>query len=287
MLSVGLLASGRLGLLACDQLREQAELKWLMTDRRSTEIIQFCEHHSVPHFVGNPREHQIVEPITSIEIDLLLSVNYLFVAPEKLLKTAGKYAINIHGSLLPRYRGRTPHVWAIINNESLTGVTAHLMEPECDAGDIILQQEIAIEQNHTGGDLLRKFEEVYPVVIDEILEKVAVGSIPRFVQNESHATYFGKRTPEDGRINWDWQRERIRNWIRAQAKPYPGSFFCIHGKTVRVHASEFSNLGFHHEVANGTVLQNDPLTVKCPNGALQLLELEPSGSLVDVGDLLT
>ena len=183
-----------------------------------------------------------------------------------------KFAVNIHGSLLPRYRGRTPHVWAIINNETKTGVTAHLIDDGCDTGDIIKQKEVIIDNTDTGADILQKFNKLYVPLVDEILTDFERGSITPLPQNNKNATFFGKRTPNDGRINWGWQKERIRNWVRAQAYPYPGAFTYSEGLDEKVIIDEvvFSDRGFNETDLNGLIVSLNPICVKTPNGILEL-----------------
>lgn len=209
---------------------------------------------------------------------MLLSINYLFIVENDLIQLPKKYAINIHGSLLPKYRGRTPHVWAIINGEKETGVTAHLMEAKVDEGAIVHQIRIPILEQDTGGNILEKYEEVYPQLIEKVLKDIKNNCINLIPQDESKATYFGKRTPEDGRINWHWSRERIRNWIRAQAKPYPGAFTYFEENQQRlvIHKAQFSERGFHYQMENGRILEtgDDHMVIKTSNGSLRIFEME-------------
>jgi methionyl-tRNA formyltransferase len=185
------------------------------------------------------------------------------------------YAINFHGSLLPKYRGRTPHVWAIINGEKETGVTAHLMTGEVDDGDIVKQVVIPIEQNDTGASVLKRFEGVYIRLIDDVLTAIENKTISCQPQDASKATYFGKRTPADGLIDWNWQKERINNWVRAQAAPYPGAFTYYEDQKVIIHGISYTDHGFHFEEPNGTILEGgqNPV-IKTPNGAVELVRIE-------------
>src|SRR5690606_11116288 len=100
-------------------------------------------------------------------VDVLFSINYLFLIERDVLSQDPR-VVNLHGSLLPKYRGRTPHVWAIINNESHTGVTAHLVDEGCDTGPIILQREVPIEYTDTGATILLKFSSLYPEIIADV-----------------------------------------------------------------------------------------------------------------------
>jgi methionyl-tRNA formyltransferase len=153
---------------------------------------------------------------------ILLSVNYRFII-EKNVLSEFLWPLNIHGSLLPRYRGRTPHVWAIINGEDFSGATLHLMDDGVDTGPIVLQKKIGIAENETGAMLLRRFADLYPQIIIEGLNFLRGGGLAT-PQAEDVATYFGKRTPEMGLIDFRLPFQDLRNFIRAQAPPYPGAY---------------------------------------------------------------
>ena len=269
-MKLGLLASGVLGHQALQHIHDRYELVFVCTDSRSDNIKDFAQKHDIPLFVGNPRNSRITRFIEDKEIDVLASVNYLFLIEQDLIQLPSVIAFNIHGSLLPKYRGRTPHVWAIINSEKEVGITAHLIDENCDAGDILCQIHIPIEEKDTGASLLEKYTQRYPELLDRVFEQIEGESLDTIPQDESKATYFGKRGPSDGKIDWNWQRERVYNWIRAQAPPYPGAFSFYKGRKIIFESSQFSEDGFNYEQPNGTILKTDPLTVKTPNGALEL-----------------
>ena len=284
-MNLALFVSGGLGFEVLEHLIESKHsIKCIFTDLKSTGIIDAAKHNCLPVFTGNPRNERAIRFIEVHEIDIILSVNYLFLI-ERALYSQSKLAVNIHGSLLPKYRGRTPHVWAIINNESETGVTAHLIDDGCDTGDIIIQKEVKIDINDTGADILAKFKKLYIPLVDEILTDFERGSITPSPQNNNNATFFGKRTSDDGRINWGWQKERIRNWVRAQAYPYPGAFTYSEGMDEKVIIDEvfFSDLGYNETDQNGLILSLDPICVKTPNGVLELRIIRNPEILLHLG----
>jgi methionyl-tRNA formyltransferase len=273
-MNIGLLVSGALGLKALEQVNSLYDLKSVCTDRDSTAIIEYCKINEIPLFVGNPRNGRAQQFIDSITLDVLLSVNYLFIVEKDLILWPRRLAINVHGSLLPKYRGRTPHVWAIINNEQETGITAHLIDEGCDTGDILDQLVIPIAPSDTGADLLAKYHLHYPKIIEKVLNQVELGLEKPIPQDETKATYFGKRTPADGLISWCWQKERIYNWIRAQAAPYPGAFTYYENQKITIHKIAYTEYGFIDKVPNGTIiyLNEGKPVVKTPNGAIVLLD---------------
>lgn len=278
-ISTCLLVSGGLGYALLEHISAKSEvvLHSVFTDKKSDEIISFCNEKNIACFVGNPRNESSVEFRSKIDErpDILLSVNYLFLIEHDLINYPKKIDINVHGSLLPKYRGRTPHVWSIINNEKETGITAHLITGECDKGAIIIQKRIPLERDDTGGSVLLKFKKIYPVIIDEVITGVQNDSLQIEEQDETRATYYPKRTPNDGEINWNWQRERIYNWVRAMAPPeYPGAFFFEKNKKVVVKKAELSDLGFSPETKNGQILSHkeNEYLIKVQNGCIKLFE---------------
>lgn len=269
-LKIGFLSSGELGYKVIQNLSQSFMPHFIFTDSNSTSISSFAQMHSIPIFIGNPRKFEPQRFLNSFETDIIFSINYLFIVENNILSHP-RFAINLHGSLLPKYRGRTPHVWAIINGEKQTGVTAHFMEKGCDTGDIVLQQIIEIEEEDTGATVLSKFVDIYPKMIAEIIEKIKTNKLNRIKQDITEATYFEKRTPDDGEINWNWQKERIKNWIRAQAHPYPGAFSYLNGKKVKIDKVSFTDFGFESTTSNGTIIKTTPgIIVKTPNGAIEL-----------------
>lgn len=271
----GILVSGSLGLSCLEFINNISRICYVFTDTRSKEIVDFCIKNNIPYFIGNPRNDKAVDFIKKYPTDVILSINYLFIINSDLIRLPRKYAINFHGSLLPKYRGRTPHVWSIINNEKETGITAHRITEECDKGEIVHQEKIQILPDTTGGNILEQFINLYPVIIQKVISMIEDDQVVLVEQDETKATWFGKRNPEDGEINWNWQKERIYNWIRAQSSPYPGAFSFYNKIKIIIHKIEFSEIGFDFKQENGTILQggNQPI-IKTPNGAVKLLVIE-------------
>lgn len=287
-MNLAILVSGGLGMSACEYLLCSRHLvKCIFTDSKSVDIINIAELKNIPLFVGNPRNDKGANFIEFFNVDLILSVNYLYIVEPALFSKA-KFAVNIHGSLLPKYRGRSPHVWAIINNEQKTGVTAHVIDEGCDTGDIIRQIEVDIDVNDTGFDIIRKFTGVYILLIKEVLQDFENSCVSLNPQNNELFTYFGKRTPEDGLINWNWQKERIRNWVRAQSNPYPGAFTNFMQERLIIDEITYSDFGFDSSFENGLILKLNPILVKTPNGVVELTRIRNRelSSCLKIGQIL-
>lgn len=269
-MKIGLLVSGGLGYTILQEMFKAYELSFVMTDKGSVLIQDFCEINRIPKFTGNPRNGNSDKFVSEVSCDVLVSVNYLFLIEQNVIQIPKILAFNIHGSLLPKYRGRTPHVWSIINNETVTGITAHLIDSGCDTGDVIEQIEINIDPKDTGATILKKYESQYFSLVSGVLNNIESNNFTTIPQNNSIATYFGKRTPEDGLINWSWQRERIYNWIRAQAFPYPGAFTFYLKRKIIIDWIDFDDYGFDSDVPDGTIITINPVRVKTPNGVVKI-----------------
>lgn len=283
---LGLLVSGGLGEDILKKISEIHEIVFVFTDKHSLEIMEYVNQHAIPNFIGNPRNSRTAEFVKDKNIDVLVSVNYLYIIDSQLIGLPTKLAFNIHGSLLPKYRGRTPHVWAIINNESETGITAHVIDEGCDTGPILDQMLVRIEPNDTGNMVLEKYKNCYFPLVKDVLAKIESGSYELTQQDDSLATYFGKRTPEDGQINWNWQKERIRNWVRAQAFPYPGAFSYLGEKKLIIDELIFVERGFHFDQPNGQIVSINPILVKTPNGVVELKQVRSFDQTIHIGDIL-
>ncbi len=285
-MKIGLLISGRLGLTLLNYIIDKYIIDFVMTDNKSDDIINKCKTEKIDIFIGNPRNGKCSSFISKREIDILASINYLFLIERELIELPKVLAFNIHGSLLPKYRGRTPHVWAIINNEIETGITAHIINKECDKGEIIEQIKIDIDGNDTGADILNRFESLYIPLFDSVIKNICNNTLKIKTQNENNATYFGKRTPEDGLINWSWQKERIRNWVRAQANPYPGAFTFYNNQKVVIDKIVFSDKGFSDNMPNGLIIDiNQNIYVKTPNGVVELVDVRTKNINIEIGNV--
>ncbi len=156
--------------------------------------------------------------------DVVLSVWYRRLLGPDLLALPRIAALNLHGSLLPAYRGRAPVNWVLVNGERRTGVTLHHMTAEADAGDIVAQTPIDIDPEDTAVTLYERMIKVGVELLVDVYPHVLAGTAPRIPQDPARASCFGRRRPEDGRVRWEWPAERIANMIRAVSHPFPGAF---------------------------------------------------------------
>jgi UDP-4-amino-4-deoxy-L-arabinose formyltransferase/UDP-glucuronic acid dehydrogenase (UDP-4-keto-hexauronic acid decarboxylating) len=164
------------------------------------------------------------ERIAALAPEMIFSFYYRFMIPDEILAIPPGGAYNLHGSLLPAYRGRAPVNWVLVKGEKETGVTLHHMVRCADAGDIVGQRAVPIAFEDTALTLFRKLCGAAEGLLDGLLPLMKCGQAPRIAQDLSRGSYFGGRRPEDGRICWSWPSARIYNLIRAVTDPYPGAF---------------------------------------------------------------
>ncbi|WP_446469208.1 bifunctional UDP-4-amino-4-deoxy-L-arabinose formyltransferase/UDP-glucuronic acid oxidase ArnA [Xenorhabdus stockiae] len=210
-----------------------------------------------------------VEHIREMQPDIIFSFYYRDMLSQDILSLAKKGAFNLHGSLLPKYRGRAPVNWAILNGETETGVTLHKMSAKADAGDVVAQQAVQIEKTDTSLIVHRKIREAATELLNDILPRFKADNYLSIPQDESQATYFGRRTAEDGEIFWHKSSEEINNLVRAVTEPYPGAFTFLGGRKITIWRSV--PLNTTHDKQAGTVLSTDPLVIACGTGALEIV----------------
>ena len=284
MITLGVLCSGGLGFDTLVKIHKEYQINFILTDKKSIEIIQFSKEQKIPLFIGNPRNGKGYQFIKNIFVDVITSINYLFLIEKDIISHPKKLIFNIHGSLLPKYRGRTPHVWAIINGEKMAGITAHTIDEGCDTGKIISQIKVPIEYDDTGANMLKKYESLYFPLIQEILEKIEGDSLELIDQNDKEATFFENRVPSDGIIDWNLPKEQIRDWIRAQAFPYPGAFTFLEGKKITIDKVSLVDIPVHKNYKNGEIISINPnIIVKTQNGTLKLSSFREEKVTFNIG----
>lgn len=212
-----------------------------------------------------------IQQIKTWEPELIFSFYYRSMITEEILDIPRLGAFNMHGSLLPKYRGRVPINWAVLHGEKETGVTLHHMVKQADAGDIVDQEAVPIGREDTTRDVFGKCVAAARLVLERQLEALTQGTAPRRKQDESQATYFGGRKPEDGRIDWTTSAENIYNLVRAVTQPYPGAFTEVDGKKLFVWWAKPTT---GHDGKPGQVVSIEPLVVATGSGSLELVNVE-------------
>ena len=178
--------------------------------------------------------------LLTLKPDLLVVVAFGQIIPGKVLSSAKWGGINIHASLLPKYRGSAPIQWAIINNEKETGLTTMFMDEGLDTGPILMHQEVGILKGETAGQLHDRLSSLAPGLLIKTLQGLVKGTIAKKKQDDSLATYASKLTKEQGLLNWSWPAERLCGLIRG-LDPWPGAFTYYNGKMLKLFGCLLAN----------------------------------------------
>ena len=210
--------------------------------------------------------------VRSLAPDLIFSFYYRMVIPEAILKVAPLGAFNLHGSLLPRYRGRACVNWAVLNGETETGVTLHRMTRLVDRGRIVDREPVPIGPDETAHDVFLKLIPAARLVLRRSLPALLAGTAEGVEQDEAQATHFGRRRPEDGALNWNEPARKLHDLVRAVTHPFPGAFTFLDEKKLYVWRA--SQTADNSTERPGTVLSSSPLKVATGDGVLWILRAQ-------------
>ena len=243
-------------------------------DPRETIYFKSCARlaaqYDIPVFAPQNVNHPLwQEKIAAMQPDAIFSFYYRKMLDDELLRLAPEGAFNLHGSLLPRYRGRSPANWVLLQGESETGVTLHYMTSAADAGDIVAQQKVGITADDTAASLGEKLVARASGMLDQVLPDILAGKVKRVAQDENLASYFGGRSADDGELDWQKTASQCHNLVRAVTHPFPGAFSFAGDRKLTLWQTRAQ--ACDHSVAPGTILSTRPLLVACAEGALEVL----------------
>jgi len=187
---------------------------------------------------ANPNDPDFVAAMQALQPDWLFSCYYRHMLKQPVLDLPRLGALNLHGSLLPRYRGRCPLNWVLVHGETETGVTLHYMEAKADQGDIVGFKRLPITFEDTALTLFAKMAVAAPELMREAYPLLRAGTAPRLTQDHVQASYYGGRTPADGLIDWRHSALQTYNLVRAVTHPYPGAFTFFQGRKLLVWAGQ-------------------------------------------------
>lgn len=249
-------------------------------------VAELAASRGIPVFAPDDVNHPLwVERIRKMNPDVLFSFYYRKMVKGAILDIPRAGCFNLHGSLLPAYRGRCPVNWVLVNGETETGVTLHAMTDQPDAGDIVSQMPVAISHDDNARTLYDKLAKASSDMLDEVLPGIKNGTAPRRPQDPSKATYYGGRRPEDGEIDWSLPADQVRNLVRAVTRPYPGAFsFIGERKCLFWSATEMPEE--EPKRAPGTVVSTAPLVLSCGQGGLRIDSGQPEDGVCMTGTQL-
>lgn len=241
-------------------------------------VRQLAESRGLPVFAPDTvNTPEWVGRIAAWKPDFLFSFYFRKLLSNAILALPTRGALNLHGSLLPKYRGRCPVNWVLIHGERETGVTLHYMVEKPDRGDIVGQRTVPITDADTALTLFHKLTEAAAVLLREVYPVLCVGRAPRTPQDQTQASYFGGRTPEDGRILWTQSARAVFNLVRAVTHPYPGAFTTWQGQ--RLYLWEAEPVTGESRAPAGTVLSTQPaLVVQTGAGLVRLRRVQLDGA---------
>lgn len=236
---------------------------------------EIAREKNIPvHTPENLKEGGWIELIRSLEPDFIFSFYYRKMIPKAVLDIPRVAALNLHGSLLPRFRGRCPVNWVLIEGEEETGMSLHFMLEKPDAGDLVAQKTIPIAFEDTAHTLFLKMAAAARDLMREVLPALNDGTFARVPQT-GPSSYYGGRKPEDGLITWQKDAWALYNLVRATTHPYPGAFTFLDGRKLFIWQAAPEEGGIKE--TPGTVVSGAPFLVATGRGRLRLLRVQYEG----------
>ena len=238
-------------------------------------VKQLAQQHDIPVYQPRTlRDGSSDELIRQLAPDIIVVVAYGCIIPPQLLHTAKYGCINLHVSLLPKYRGSAPIQWAVLNGDAETGVSIMQLDEGLDTGDVLMVEPVAIDPEETSGELFDRVSAVGARTLVDALAKIEAGQLTPVPQDHSKATLAPPLSKDTARFAFTEDAARIHNWVRGM-NPWPTAWFEQDGKRIKV--SECRLAENPQNAAPGTVLALKPLTVAAQNGAVALLSVTPEG----------
>ena len=248
-------------------------------------VADVCAENGIAYStVDDANAPEIVNRIRALAPDFIFSFYYRKMLGAALLTIPSRGALNMHGSLLPKYRGRVPVNWAVLHGETETGASLHYMDIKPDAGDLVAQTSVPILPDDTAHEVFAKVTVAAELTLHRALPQLLAGTAARVPLNLATGSYFSGRKPEDGRIDWNQPAHTVHNLIRAVAPPYPGAFCDIAGEQVIIErACVESDVTFSHQRAGTIVHAASGVGIVCADGqVIRPLALQIGASRLDI-----
>jgi len=220
------------------------------------------------------RDGKALAILEELAPQMIVVVAYGRILPESILNCAPLGCVNVHGSLLPKYRGAAPIQWSVLNGDKITGVTTMYMDKGMDTGDIIDVSATEIGENETSGELFERLSAMGAQLLSKTVSDIEAGKIKRTKQNETEATAAPMLTKEMGKIDFSRSAAEIHNLVRGLS-PWPTAYIRTAGKTVKIHASRLA--GEAGSGKAGEILDSSRMIVACGQGSIELLTVQPEG----------
>jgi len=228
----------------------------------------------------NPNTPEFVETLKSLSPDIIFSFYYRLMIKRKIRDLVNGNAYNLHGSLLPKYRGRCPVNWAFVHGEKKMGVTLHKMVRKADRGDIVDQQGFDVIDCDNASTVQPKMERSAIVLLNRALPLILRDEQILTPQNEEEATYFGGRRPDDGIIDWNSSAENIHNLIRAVTDPFPGAITHFGDHKLILWTTSKVDLKVSN-IRPGTVISTEPFVIATGDGGIEIISTQVNEFKID------
>lgn len=244
-------------------------------------VVALCAERVIPVITpADPDDPELLTQISALQPDFIFSFYYRHMLPVKLLALAQHGAFNMHGSLLPKYRGRVPINWAVLNGETETGATLHEMTLKPDAGSIVAQTSVPILPDDTAHEVFGKVVVAAEQTLWNVLPAMLSGATPAMPNNLAQGSYFGGRKPADGQIDWQQNAQSVYNLYRAVAPPYPGAWTRINDVTFVIENARLSEISMANLPVGLAVVDNRIFGVCGDGRALLINNLSANGNPV-------
>lgn len=254
-----------------------------------TSLRQLCEETSASlHYVESVNDSEVVDTIEGYDPQLLFVVGWSQLVEQEVIDLASVASLGMHPTPLPRGRGRAPIAWSLIKGLDRTSLTCFHLVEAADAGDIATSEPIPITSHDDAGTLYEKVVEAGRIIIRDLYPTLEAGTVPREPQTEDEATWWPKREPADGFVDWTKEPTEIYDWIRAQTHPYPGAYSVLDGDVVRVWAAN-QPTGERCSGTPGEILEprGTRLAVAAWEGVLEVTSVQvEDGPEIDAADLV-
>ena len=250
-------------------------------------VLRLAQEYGLPVITpDNANTPEVERAVSELHPDFVFSFYYRSMIGASILNAARLGALNIHGSMLPNYRGRAPVNWAILHGARESGATLHYMVSKADAGDIVDQLAVPILENDEAREVFNKVTVAAEIILERSLPGLIAGTAPRLVQRLEDGKYYGRRRPEDGKIDWAASARDIHNLVRAVAPPFPGAFGQIDGQRWMIHRTRVEPRTIEpSERARLFGAHGHCYVACCDGGVLQILAAENETGQVNLAEV--
>jgi len=256
----------------------------------SDSVEQLARQHDIPVHLTDRVDAETIDLVKRAEADVIVVNSWYTRMPAELYELPPHGTLNFHDSMLPRFTGFSPVLWALISGETEIGLTVHRMDEGLDTGDILVQKSISVGPRDTATDLVTRTIDLIPDVLATALSALESGTATWTPQDKSARTYFHKRSEQDSKIDWHWDATDLERFVRALSDPYPRAFADYRGERIEILTAHISDARYGGTVGRVIVQEGGgavvcgPDPVRGRNHALVITEVRTSDGAVHRGE---